>query len=90
MVVAVAAYCGRHAGAHNRKRLENAGAEYVQDVREKNRPDQRGLLQILQGHHTRGLRARGQNPKSSFPGPHQRSTYTGPEAGSDHFHPQTV
>lgn len=62
----------------------------MQGVSEKNRPYQRGVLQVLQGHHTRGLRARGKNTQFSFSGPGQRSADTGPETGLDHVHPQTV
>lgn len=86
----VVAHYGGHAGAHHRRRLENAGAEHVQGVREEDRPDQRGLLQVLQGYHTCGLRARGQDTELAFPGPDQGPAHTGPEAGPDHVHTQTA
>lgn len=83
----VVAHNGGHAGADNRQRLETAGPEHVPGVREENRSDQRCLLQILQGHHTRGLRPGGQNTEPWFPGSHQGPTDTRPETGSHHFHP---
>jgi len=62
----------------------------VQGVREENRSDQRSLLQVLQGHHSRGLRARGKNTKFQFFGTHQRPAHTRPQAGFDHVHSQTA
>lgn len=73
-----AAHHRRHPGAYNRQRLENAGAEHVQGVREEDRSDQRSLLQVLQRHHSSGWRARGKNTKFQFFGTDQRPAHTRP------------
>lgn len=65
---AAAAHHRGHPGAYNRQRLENVGAEHVQDVRQENRSDQWSILQILQGHHSRGLCTCRQNTKFQFSG----------------------
>lgn len=86
----VIAHNGGYARADSPNRLENVGEGHVQRVREKNRPIERVLLQVLPGHYTRRLRAGGQGAESQFSGAHQRPADTRPETGPVHIYPQAV
>lgn len=85
-----AAHHGRHARADRRGRLEDAGPEHVQHVREEDRPDQRGVLQVLQRRGARGQRAGGQDAKPGLSGTRRRPARAGPPAVTDRVRAQAA